>query len=139
MLSWANKNFPMNNAINKCLNRKIQDLYTTLLPTFGTTSEHLANCLSHIDSLLHLGGFIISVCAQKYKTNLFFLIKNHLKLNFSLTLKQNTGKEVQINKDVGGKSYHWRYVLLQWQLFFFLGETWVMVYLKLSAFVELMK
>ena len=76
----------MNNAINKCLNRKIQDLYTTLLPTFGTTSEHLANCLSHIDSLLHLGGFIISVCAQKYKTNLFFN-KKSLKIEFQFDIK----------------------------------------------------
>ena len=59
---------------------KIQNLYTTLLPTFGTTSEHLANCLSHINSFLHFRGFIICVCAQNYKTN-------HFKLKFQFDIK----------------------------------------------------
>lgn len=77
----------MNNAINKCLNRKIQDLYTTLLPTFGTTSEHLANCLSHINSLLHFGGYIICVCMLKLIKQIIFLNKKSLKIEFQFDIK----------------------------------------------------
>ena len=49
-------------------------------------SKHLANCLSHINSLLHVGGVIICVCAQNYKTN-------HFKLKFQFDIKIEHWKE----------------------------------------------
>lgn len=49
-------------------------------------SKHLANCLSHINYLLHFGGVIICVCAQNYKTN-------HFKLKFQFDIKIEHWKE----------------------------------------------